>query len=125
MNASDFRASRAVQPVTDGVASSVAVTLCVAPALEERIIDWLLARSDVVAITDHTVHAHGAHDEKLSVAEQVMGRRRLIELRVEMPTSSLGVWLADLGTGFAGADIRYSVSPILRSGHVRDLIASA
>lgn len=125
MNASDFRAQDAVQPVTDGVASSVAVTLRVALALEERIVDWLLTRADVVTFTGHTVHAHGAHDEKLSVAEQVMGRRRLVEMRVEVPTSSLEVWLADFGTAFAGADIRYAVSPILRSGHVRDLTASA
>jgi hypothetical protein len=94
------------------------VTLTLAPALEERIVDWLLERQDVETFTGYTTFAHGATGRDLSVAEQVSGRRRRVEIRVELQAQALDDWLAELSEAFGGADVSYFVAPILRSGHL-------
>ena len=105
--------------MTETAPSSVAVTLSFTPALEERVIDWLLTRDDVATFTAYAVDAHGAGHEALSVAEQVSGRQRRIEVRVELPAAALDGWLEALGNAFGAADVRYFVTPILRSGRLR------
>ena len=104
--------------MSDMTVAAVAVTLTLAPALEERIIDWLLGRQDVETFTGYTAYAHAATGSDLSVAEQVSGRRRRVEIRVELQAPALDAWLADLAEGFRGADIRYVVTPVLRSGRL-------
>jgi hypothetical protein len=104
--------------VSEPTADSVAVTLSLAPSLEERMIDWLLERDDVATFTGYTTYAHGADGRELSVAEQVSGRQRRLELRVEIRSAAVDAWLAALATDFAGADVDYHVTPILRSGRL-------
>jgi len=111
--------------VFEAPGGSVAMTLSFTPALEERVIDWLLTRDDVVSFTAYAVHAHGTDHEELSVAEQVSGRQRRIEVRVEFPAAALDGWLAALVAAFGGADIYYAVTPVLRTGRLRDLRPSA
>jgi hypothetical protein len=101
-------------------AASVAVTLSLAPALEERIIDWLLGLEHVTTFTGHPIYAHGADGSSLSVAEQVLGRQRRIELRIELPAAALDGWLSALAETFGAADVRYFVTPVLRSGRLPD-----
>lgn len=98
--------------------SNVAVTLSLAPSLEERMIDWLLGRDDVATFTGYTTYAHGEDGRELSVAEQVSGRQRRLELRVEVRAAAIDAWLAALAAGFAGAEVDYLVTPILRSGRL-------
>lgn len=97
---------------------AVTVTLTLAPALEERIIDWLLGRQDVETFAGYTSYAHGSTGGDLSVAEQVSGRRRRVEIRVELQAEALDAWLAELAEEFGGADVSYFVAPILRSGRL-------
>jgi hypothetical protein len=104
--------------VTDA-AGTVAVTLSVSPTLEDRLVDWLLARSDVAAFTSGVVHAYGADSGALSLAEQVSGRQRRVELTVELPVGAIATWLEDVATAFAAMDVRYRVTPVLLSGHLR------
>jgi hypothetical protein len=87
--------------VSEPIPHSVAVTLSLAPSLEERMIDWLLGRDDVATFT-----------------EQVSGRQYRVELRVEVRGAAIDAWLAALAAGFAGADVDYLVTPILRSGRL-------
>jgi hypothetical protein len=96
--------------------NAVAVTLSVTPALEERIIDWLLGREDSATFTAYATYAHGGAGGDLSVAEQVSGRQRRVELRVELAAAALDAWLAALAERFGGAVISYLVTPVLRSG---------
>ena len=98
--------------------SAVAVTLTFAPALEERIIDWLLGRQDVETFTGYAAYAHASAGGDLSVAEQVSGRRRRVEIRVELQAQALDAWLAELSEAFGGADVSYFVAPILRFGRL-------
>ena len=104
--------------MTEATARAVTVTLTLAPALEERIIDWLLGRQDVETFTGYTAYAHASAGGDLSVAEQVSGRRRRVEIRVELQAETLDDWLSQLAEAFGGADVSYFVAPILRSGRL-------
>ena len=105
--------------MSEDPASSVAVTLSIVPSLEERMIDWLLDRDDVAGFTACTVQAHSTDARILSVAEQVSGRQRRLELRLELATTALDGWLDTLQRTFGGADVHYFVTPILRAGRLR------
>jgi hypothetical protein len=92
---------------------SVILTLSAPPSFEEAIVDWLLARDDTVEFTSHPVYTHGGPHDRISVAEQVTGRRRRIEFRVELTESSLEPFIASLASAFGGVDIRYFATPTL------------
>jgi len=98
----------------------VAVTLNVPPAIEERVVDWLLDRDATSGFTTEAVHGHGSRHGNLSVAEQVGGRQRRVEFRIELPVVALEAFVADVTESFAGVDLYYFVIPVLRSGHLRD-----
>jgi len=98
--------------------TSVAVVINVAPAAEERVVDWLLERSPNGGFTTYAVHGHGSSPETLSVAEQVIGRQKRIEFRAELPAHALDDFLAELMAAFDGSDAYYFVFPVLRSGHL-------
>jgi len=95
----------------------VVVTLNVVPALEERIVDWLLSR-DSGGFTSRAASGHSSRHEGLSAAEQVSGRRRRLEFEVELPAADLDGFIADLGATFGSADLYYTAVPLLRSGHL-------
>jgi hypothetical protein len=98
---------------------TVIATINVAPAAEERLIDWLLGRDDVAGFTSYVAYGHGASHDDLTVAEQVTGRQRRVELKLELPADALEAFLAALLDGFAGTDLYYYVTPAMRSGHLR------
>lgn len=96
--------------------ATVVVTLNVAPALEERVVDWLLELEQ--GFSSASIHGHGARDSELSVAEQVSGRQKRVEFRTEMAAATVDGFLAALATRFAGTDLYFFVTPVLRSGHL-------
>jgi hypothetical protein len=100
----------------------VAIALNVAPAFEERVVDWLLARDAASGFTSYAAFGHGARQDELSLAEQVQGRQRRIEFRVELPNGALDAFVAALTASFAGTDLYYYVTPVLRSGHLRRIV---
>ena len=101
--------------------SSYLVTINVPPALEERVVDWLLERGDGLGFTSFVANGHGAGHEHLSVAEQVSGRQRRLEFRVEVPAGTLDAFVAALSATFGGADVFYVVVPVIRSAHLREI----
>jgi hypothetical protein len=102
------------------VTHSQTITLNVAPSLEERVVDWLLDRDAAVGFTSYAAYGHGARHAALSLAEQVSGRQRRVEFRVELPEAALDEFLAELMARFGGFDLYYFVSPVVRSGHLRE-----
>lgn len=95
----------------------VIVTLNIVPALEERVVDWLLARDDG-GFTSRSAHGHSSRHDLLSAAEQVSGRQRRLEFEIELPAAELDEFIAELSSAFASADLYYTVVPVLRSGHL-------
>jgi hypothetical protein len=106
--------------VADAGAGKVVVTLDVAPELQERVVDWLLARSDVATFTSSAVSAYGADSHGFSVAEQVSGRQRRVEVAIELPADAVEGWLRDLATAFVAVDVAYRVTPVLLSGRLHE-----
>jgi hypothetical protein len=104
--------------VADAAADTVAVTLSVAPTLEDRVVDWLLARTDVATFTSGIVYGYGGDTRGFSVAEQVSGRQRRVELTIELPARAVDAWLEEVATAFAAMEIGYRVTPVLRSGQI-------
>jgi len=99
--------------------TTFAVTLNVAPTAEERVVDWLLGREETAGFTSYSAFGHGANHDDLSIAEQVTGRQRRIEFRLELLQPLLEPFLAALIAVFDGTDLYYFVTPVLRSGHLR------
>jgi hypothetical protein len=105
--------------VADAARDTVEITLSVASTLEERVIDWLLARADVPTFASSVVYLHGADSRALSAAEQVRGRQRRVELSCELPASAVEVLLEDIARAFGATDIGYRVTTVLLSGNLR------
>ena len=100
----------------------VAITLNVLPAFEERVIDWLVDRDDASGFTTYATFGHSASHGELTAAEQVSGRQKRLEFRVELPRRALDEFLAALAARFGGTDLYYYVVPVLRSGHLRRIV---
>ena len=98
---------------------TVAVTINVAPGAEERLIDWLLGRDDTTGFTSCAAFGHGGNHDDLSIAEQVTGRQRRVEIRLEIAATAIEPFLAALRATFDGTDLYYFVAPVLWSGHLR------
>ena len=97
---------------------TVAVTVNAPPALEELLVDWLLER-DVPAFTSYLVHGHTSRPAaRLTIAEQVTGRRRRVEFRIEIAAAEVEAFLAELQALTGPADVYYFVIPLLASGHL-------
>ena len=94
------------------------VTLDVPPALEERVIDWLLDRGEQARFTSAAAHGYGERHDHLSVAEQVSGRQRRLCFDIEVSMDALDSFIGELSVAFATADLHYRVMPLLRSGHL-------
>ena len=105
--------------MAEAPAATVAVTINVLPAAEDRLTEWLLGRHEVAGFTSVAAHGHGASHDDLSVAEQVTGRQRRVEVRLEMAAEAVDALLAALLAAFEGTDLYYFVTPVLRSGHLR------
>lgn len=101
------------------VTERVAITVNVPPLYEERLVDWLLDRDAASGFTTYAAYGHGAHHDELSLSEQVSGRQRRVEFRVEIASSALDEFVAGLTASFPKADLYYFVTPVLRSGHLR------
>ena len=107
--------------MSDTYEERVAIAINVAPAFEERVVDWLLARDAASGFTSYAAFGHGARQNELSLAEQVQGRQRRVEFRIELPSGVLDAFIATLTASFAGTDLYYYVTPVVRSGHLRRL----
>lgn len=88
------------------------------PALEESLVDWLLARESLSGFSSTRIDGHGSRQTELSLAEQVMGRQRKVMFHVHMDCTSVSVLLDALCTDFRGAGLHYWVMPLLDAGKI-------
>jgi hypothetical protein len=102
--------------MTTRTADDVLVVLNILPALEERIVDWLLARSGGGGFTSFPVSGHSTRHEGLTAAEQVAGQQRRQQLNVQMPVREVDGFLAELQQLLGAADVRFWVLPVMRGG---------
>ena len=92
------------------------LVISVRRALEERVIDWLLARDDVGTFSSVPVDVHGVDPKALLGAERVGGRQRRTELRVRIPASHLAELADAMTSEFRGAELEWFVVAIEAEG---------
>lgn len=108
--------------------SQVMVVLSVRPALEEPIVDWLLAWNGGCDFSRLEVAEHSASHEHLNAAERVLGRQKRLQFELRLPAQELDALLASARSRFGGADVHYWILPLLGEGILsaaEDRLASA
>jgi hypothetical protein len=94
------------------------VTLTVAPAIEESLVDWLLEFHGQVGFTSFSVHGHSSRPEGLTLAEQVSGRRKQTRFQIHLSSEQTPNFIENLRSDFGGVGLHYWVSPVLESGRI-------
>lgn len=94
------------------------LTLVCPPAVEEKLLDALLATPGADVFTSTSTHSHGSHAGELSTDEQVMGRSRGMQVQVLLLRSELDALLTTLRAEFAGAGLRYWATPLSLEGAI-------
>lgn len=89
------------------------LTIIVSPAIEEAIVDWLLANR-VVGFTSFVCHGHGVAHANLGAAEQVAGRKRQIAFWIQTGEEDARVLVAELMAAFPDSGIHSWITPVLR-----------
>jgi hypothetical protein len=92
------------------------VVFSVRPALEEPMVDWLLAWGGDNGFTSLRVEEHDSGDRPLTTAEQVRGRQTRVQFQVRVSAATLAGLLSEARKEFAGADVHYWVLPLLEGG---------
>ena len=88
------------------------------PDIEQTMVDWLLARTDVSGFSTAPVSGHGSAHEKLSMSEQVEGRQSQIMFHSQLPLASARDIVARLREDFRGTGLHYWIMPALEGGHI-------
>ena len=86
------------------------------PDLEEDMVDYLLELDCVAGFTSMQVHGHGRHAH-MSMAEQVSGRRKRVQMELLLKQADVPLILADLAAR-VGRDITYWQQPVHGFGRI-------
>jgi hypothetical protein len=95
--------------------SACLLTLIATPALEERLIDWLLERGQD-GFTTLPCHGHGTGHDGLSAAEQVAGRKRQVAFWLQVSSDTATELVRELTAEFADAQLHYWIVPVAAGG---------
>jgi len=96
----------------------VLLVLSVPVALEDSIVDWLLAQTSMIGFSSVLIRGHGSRVGHLSIAEQVAGHQRRIRFEVVAPLEAARNSVATLKRDFAGSDLFYWIVPVADAGHI-------
>lgn len=98
--------------------SELCLTLLCPPAVEEKLLDLLLMSPEATVFTSTVTAAHGLALSSLNQAEQVLGRATSTQVQVILAASSKTSLFADIREQFAGAGLRYWVTPVTEAGEI-------
>jgi hypothetical protein len=99
----------------------VLLTIIATPAIEERLLDWLLGH-DYQGFTTLPCEGHGVLQDHLSAAERVAGRQNRVAFWVQLPQRRAAELVPELRAAFGGAGLHYWISPLLEGGPItRDM----
>lgn len=87
-------------------------------AVEERVVDLLLALGEAGVFTSAPTHAHGFAHGRLNAAEQVSGRSEASLVHLVLPRAELDALLADLQRELPRSGVRYWVTEVQRQGEL-------
>ncbi|WP_317932281.1 DUF3240 family protein [Halioxenophilus sp. WMMB6] len=92
------------------------LVLNIPPELEDELVDYLLAIPSAPGFTSYPVAGHGQH-ARLSLAEQVTGRRKRIQFELILATDDADEVVAGLRQQ-VGTDIYFWQQAVSNSGHL-------
>ena len=92
------------------------LTLICPPAIEEKLLDTLLATAGNEVFTSTPTFSHGTAPGRWSTTEQVMGRSRAMQVNVLLTNDELGQLRQLLQRDFAGTGVRYWATPLAFDG---------
>ena len=98
--------------------SELCLTLLCPPAIEEKLLDFLLMSSDTTVFTSTPTAAHGLAHKYLDKEEQVLGRARATEVQVVFAAADKVALLDALHQQFSGAGLRYWVTMVVEAGDI-------
>lgn len=91
--------------------------LNVPPALEDEVIDLLLASKEISGFQSYPLRGHGQVGS-MSIAEQVEGRRNRVQFEIALDEELLESFLQTLKEALPVSDCIYWVMPISASGYL-------
>lgn len=94
------------------------LSLVASPAIEDVLVDWLLARAELSGFTTTAVAGHGSSAHSMSLAEQVAGRRRQVLFQCHLSHDEAQGLVAGLRSDFADSGLHYWLVPIIDAGHL-------
>lgn len=96
----------------------VLLTLLLPPSLEEELLDLLLMSPDVQVFTSAATAAHGLAFGRLTANEQVLGRVDAVQLQAVVAQDRAASLLSELRRHYAGAGLRYWLTPVVAQGEI-------
>ena len=98
--------------------SELCLTLLCPPAVAENLLDLLLMSPNVVVFTSTPAAIHGLAVGTLGRTEQVHGRALATQVQVVLAVTDKSALLEDIQQKFAGAGLRYWVTPVVEAGEI-------
>ena len=98
--------------------SELCLTLLCPLAVEEKLLDLLLMSPSATVFTSSTTATHGLDHENLDQMEQVLGRALATQVQVIIGAADKGALLDAIRQQFAGAGLRYWVTPVVEAGEI-------
>ena len=98
--------------------SELCLTLLCPPAIEEKLLDLLLMLPNATVFTSTPTAAHGLDHQHLDQMEQVLGRARATAIQVIIAAAAKAALLETLRRQFAGAGLRYWLTPVTEAGEI-------
>lgn len=92
--------------------------LVASPSLEEPLVDWLLECEAEYGFSSFPIRGHSSRQEKLTLAEQVSGRKEYVRFEIHLPEEAGPPFIEQLRCDFTGAGIHYWLSPVLEHGRI-------
>ena len=96
--------------------SDLCLTILCPSAIDERLLDALLMAGEVEVFTSARASAHGLDHHRLSTSEQVLGLAIMTQVQALLRTEHRDTVLASLASQFAGAGLRYWITPVVAAG---------
>jgi hypothetical protein len=98
--------------------NALCMTLLCPRAIEEKLLDLLLMSPNMTVFTSTATSAHGLAHVALGQTEQVLGRAHATEIQVIFTAADQAALLEVLRQQFAGAGLRYWVTPVIEAGEI-------
>lgn len=99
--------------------SDLCLTVLCPTAIQERLLDALLLTTQVAVFTSAPAAAHGLAHHRLSTSEQVLGLAVMTQVQALLKFEDRDAVLASLASQFAGAGLRYWITPVIDAGEFK------